>query len=183
MSIDKQVFVDLVGELETYYKREFTPFVKRVWYKHLSERLTSEEFVAAVEQIVVSKEFMPTPQQLVEAVKGNPEVQALEEWETCVKAAERADMSVTDSLTPQGKFALRSIGGVSELGRTNEDDLRWVKKEFVSAWKAWTPDASRALPAAGQEPALSQSDGSEQTYQIQALSQKLSFNGNGRRKL
>ena len=40
MSIDKQVFVELVGELETYYKREFTPFVKRVWYKHLSDCLT-----------------------------------------------------------------------------------------------------------------------------------------------
>jgi len=29
MSIDKQVFVELVGELETYYKREFTPFVSQ----------------------------------------------------------------------------------------------------------------------------------------------------------
>ena len=38
MSIDKQIFIDLVSELETYYKREFTLFVKRVWYKHLSDR-------------------------------------------------------------------------------------------------------------------------------------------------
>ncbi len=49
MSIDKQVFVELVGELETYYKREFTPFVKRVWYKHLSDCLTTVEFQSAVE--------------------------------------------------------------------------------------------------------------------------------------
>ena len=30
MTVDTQVFVQLLGELETYYKREFTPFVKRI---------------------------------------------------------------------------------------------------------------------------------------------------------
>ncbi len=78
MSIDKQVFVDLIGELETYYKREFTPFVKRVWYKHLSDVLTTVEFQRAVEQALVAKEFMPTPQQLVEAIKGDSTTQANE---------------------------------------------------------------------------------------------------------
>ena len=78
MSIDKQVFVELVGELETYYKREFTPFVKRVWYKHLSDCLTTGEFQRAVEQVIVAKEFMPTPQELVEAIKGDSTTQANE---------------------------------------------------------------------------------------------------------
>ena len=104
MSIDKQVFVDLVGELEAYYKREFTPFVKRVWYKYLSDCLTTSEFVSAVEQVIVAKEFMPTPQQLVEAIKGDEAVQVQQEWEVCIKVAARAKHSITD-LTPQGKFA------------------------------------------------------------------------------
>ena len=78
MSIDKQVFIDLIGELETYYKREFTPFVKRVWYKHLSDVLTTVEFQRAVEQVILAQEFMPTPQQLVEAIKGDSTTQANE---------------------------------------------------------------------------------------------------------
>lgn len=55
MSIDAVVFAELLGELEAYYKRDFTPFVKRVWYKHLNQQLSTEEFVTAVEQALVSK--------------------------------------------------------------------------------------------------------------------------------
>ncbi len=176
MSIDKQVFVDLVGELETYYKREFTPFVKRVWYKHLSDCLTTVEFQSAVEQAIVANEFMPTPQQLVEAIKGDSTTQAFEEWELCVKASARGEYSVADSLTPQGKFALRAVGGVSELGRINQDDLRWAKKEFISAWKGWKPTAAPALPSAPEQSALPQSIDSELVEQMHALTQKLSLN-------
>ena len=176
MSIDKQVFVDLVGELETYYKREFTPFVKRVWYKHLSDRLTTSEFVCAVEQVIVAKEFMPTPQQLVEAVNGDEGVQAQQEWEACVKAAARAEHSITD-LTPQGKFALRAVGGVSELGRTNEDELRWLKKEFISAWQGWKPTAGSALLPAADKSAFPEGEGFEVARQMRELTQKLSING------
>lgn len=176
MSIDKQVFVDLVGELETYYKREFTPFVKRVWYKHLSDCLTTSEFVCAVEQVIVAKEFMPTPQQIVEAVKGDEGVQAQQEWEVCVKAAVRAEYSVTLGLTPQGKFALRAVGGVSELGRTNEDELRWLKKEFISTWKGWKPPAGPALLPAQNQSALPQASVGEVARQMRELSQKMTLN-------
>ncbi len=176
MSIDKQVFVDLIGELETYYKREFTPFVKRVWYKHLSDCLTTVEFQSAVEQALVANEFMPTPQQLIEAIKGDSTTQAFEEWELCVKAASRGEYGIADALTPQGKFALRAVGGVSELGRINQDSLRWAKKEFISAWKGWKPATSQALPPAPEPSGLPESFDSELAEQMQALTQKLSLN-------
>jgi len=177
MSIDKQVFIDLVGELETYYKREFTPFLKRVWYKHLSDCLTTVEFQRAVEQAIVANEFMPTPQQLVDAIKGDSTTQAFEEWELCVKAASRGEYSVADSLTPQGKFALRAVGGVSELGRIDQDSLRWAKKEFISAWKGWKPGAgSAALPSAPEQSTLPSSLDSELVEQMHAFTQKLSLN-------
>ncbi len=64
MTVDTKVFVQLLSELEAYYKREFTPFVKQIWFKHLSERLSTEEFIAAVEQAIVSKQFMPSNDDL-----------------------------------------------------------------------------------------------------------------------
>jgi len=183
MSIDKQVFVELVGELETYYKREFTPFVKRVWYKHLSDCLTTVEFQRAVEQAIVTNEFMPTPQQLVEAIKGDSTTQAFEEWELCVKAASRGEYSVAESLTPQGKFALRAVGGVSELGRINQDSLRWAKKEFISAWKGWKPTAApAALSPVKEQSALPPAIDSEAVSQIRSFTEKLSFNGRTNKK-
>ena len=182
MSIDKQVFIDLIGELETYYKREFTPFVKRVWYKHLSDVLTTVEFQRAVEQVIVSQEFMPTPQQLVEAIKGDSTTQAFEEWELCVFAASRGEYGVAESLTAQGKFALRAVGGVSELGRINQDDLRWAKKEFISAWKGWKPSAGSALAPASQQFALPSAIDSEAVSQIRSFTENLSFNGRAKQK-
>jgi len=182
MSIDKQVFVEMVGELETYYKREFTPFVKRVWYKHLSDCLTTVEFQRAVEQVIVANEFMPTPQQLVEAIKGDSGTQALSEWELCVLAASRGEIGVADSLTPQGKFALRAVGGVSELGRIEQDDLRWAKKEFISAWKGWKPAAGSALAPALEQSALPSAVDSEAVEQIRLFTEKLSLNGRANKK-
>ncbi len=183
MSIDKQVFIDLVGELETYYKREFTPFVKRVWYKHLSDCLTTVGFLRAVEQVIVTNEFMPTPQQLIEAIKGDSTTQAFEEWELCVLAASRGEYGVADTLTPQGKFALRAVGGVSELGRINQDSLRWAKKEFVSAWKGWKPTAgSAALSPVEEQSALPPGVDYEAVEQIRSFTEKLSFNGRANKK-
>ena len=91
---------------------------------------------------------MPTPQHLVEAIKGDSGTQALGEWELCVHAAASGDYNIADTLTAQGKFALRAVGGVSELGRIAQDELRWAKKEFIAAWRGWKPTQRLALPPA-----------------------------------
>ena len=54
---------------------------------------------------------------------------------------------------------MRAVGGVSELGRINESDLRWVKKEFISAWKGWKSGAGPALLPAADKFALPQGVG------------------------
>lgn len=145
MSVDAKVFVELMGELEAYYKRDLTPFVKRIWFKHLNERLSTEELIAAVEQIIVSKPFMPSPQELVEVVKGDAETNALQEWDLCMKAAARDDREMLLGLSSQGRSALHLVGGLYKLGMANEEDLRWLKKEFISVWKS-TPTDVKSLP-------------------------------------
>ena len=64
---------------------------------------------------ILSSHFFPTSKELVEAIKGDEGVQAQQEWEDCIKTPVRAEHSTTDSLTPQGKFALPVVGGVSQL--------------------------------------------------------------------
>lgn len=46
---------------------------------------------------------------------------------------------------PQGRSALHLVGGLCKLGMATEEDLRWLKKEFVSVWKA-TPAVVKSLP-------------------------------------
>ncbi len=48
-------------------------------------------------------------------------------------------------LSPQGQSALHLVGGLYKLGMATEEDLRWLKKEFVSVWKS-TPAQIESLP-------------------------------------
>lgn len=116
MTVDTQVFVQLLSELETYYKREFTPFVKQIWFRHLSERLSTEEFITAVEQAIVSKQFMPSPQELVEVVKGDAETLALQEWDLCAKAAARGDREMLRGLSSGGASGTTPGWRVAQAG-------------------------------------------------------------------
>lgn len=172
MTIDKQVFSQMIGELQAYYKREFTPFAQRAWYKHLSDRLTTDQFIQAIESAIISKQFMPTPEEIVEMICGTPENQAYQEWDLCLKAASRNDKTMLNTLSPQGQSALHLIGGLYKLGQMQEDKLEWVKKEFVAIWKG-TPVNTKSLPQA-REIDASPLDA------VRELSKKLSFNGNGK---
>lgn len=167
MTIEPQVFAELLSELEVCYKYEFTPYTKRVWFKLLSDRLSTEEFIAAVEQVIFSNQFMPSAEQLVEAIKGNAQTLAVQEWNLCVQAAASNDRNVRARLSPQGQFALATVGGVFKLGKASEQDLHWIKKEFVSIWKT-APADIKSLPA-------SRTSNTEYLDAVQSLAQKMSF--------
>jgi hypothetical protein len=172
MSIDSRIFVELLGELEAYYKRELTPFAKRVWYKHLSEKLTNDEFYAAVESAIVSRQFMPSPQELVEVIKGDDQTNALHEWEMCVLAAARNDREIVSRLSAQGQSALHLVGGLHKLGMATEEQLVWIKKEFIGVWKTTRAEV-KSLPASNNSEPI-------QMDAVRELSQKMSFTGNSK---
>lgn len=169
MTIDKTVFMELMGELETYYKKEFTPFALKVWYKHLSNKLTTKQFVTAVEGAIISKTFVPTPEELIEGALGDAEVLATEDWDLCLRAAARGDKSMLDLMSAQGHAALRLVGGLAELGRSTEDRHPWIKKEFVQIWKSTKADVL-SLPA-------SRDTGLERLEAVKNLSKIMSLNG------
>lgn len=168
MTIEPQVFAELLGELEVYYnKSEFSLYIKRIFFEYLNYHLSTEEFIAAVKQVIISKPFMPSPQELVEVIKGNAETLALQEWNLCVKAAASNDTDVKARLSPQGQSALYTVGGVFKLGQATEQELHWIKKEFVSTWKS-TPADIKSLPA-------SRTSNPEHLDVVRSLSQKMSL--------
>ena len=118
-----------------------------LWKTYLDQRLSTGEFKAAVESVLLESRFFPTAKELVEAVKGDTEVNALHEWDVCLKAAARSDKSAIAQLSSQGRSALHLVGGLYKLGMLTEEELRWVRKEFVAMYKA-TPADAHALPAA-----------------------------------
>lgn len=143
--IDDSIFSKGLTLLCVHYNRELQPEVVRIWKEYLDAKLSTEQFQQAVKTVLLENRFFPTAKELVEAIGGNSDTNSLKEWELCVKAAARSDRTLLQELSSQGHSALYLIGGLHKLGMATEDQLTWIKKEFVSVWKTTNTDI-KALP-------------------------------------
>lgn len=167
--IDPQVFEQEIAILMDWFNRDFEPETLKRLYQRLSKQLSTEQFVQASQIVFDSSRFFPTIEEFVAAVKGDASSLALQEWDLCVLAAARDDREMLKGLSTQGRSALHLVGGLYKLGMATEDQLTWIKKEFVGVWKATSSDVTR-LPTSNN----CESTSSEV---VRSLSQKMSFNG------
>lgn len=167
--IDQQVFLQEIGILMDWYSRDFEPETLKRLHQRLSAHLTTEQFVQAAMTVFDKSRFFPTVEEFVSAVKGDAETNALHEWELCVKAAARGDKTILAELSPQGQSALHLVGGLYKLGMATQEQLTWIKKEFVSVWKSTRADV-KTLPEA-------RTSDYEQMDTVRALSQKMGMSG------
>jgi len=167
--IDQRVFLEEIGILMDWFNRDFEEATLKRLHQRLSQHLTTAEFLQAAITVFDSCRFFPTVSEFVSAVKGDPETQALHDWELCIKAAARNDLEMIAHLSAQGQSALHLVGGLYQLGMATEDELRWIKKEFVAVWKS-TPAHTRGLLSSANM-------NLEQIESMQLPTQQLSVNG------
>ena len=91
----------------------------------------------------------------------------------CVLAASRANREMIADLSPQGRSALPLVGGLYKLGMASEEQLTWIKKEFVGVWKPSSADTLSLLASLTSAPI--------ELGAVRELSQEMLFTGNGRR--
>jgi hypothetical protein len=104
------------------------------WYEYLSRTLSEEELKPALQNALISFEFLPSPKQVIEAFKGSREVIAIEEWQACLNAS-KTGQTANVLLSPQGEKALASIGGFPRLATEESSKLHsFVSKEFIFRW-------------------------------------------------
>ena len=170
--IDPQVFEQEIAILMDWYNRDFEPETLKRLHQRLSQHLSTEQFVRAAQAVFDTNRFFPTVEEFVSAVKGDAQSLALQEWEVCVLAASRASREMIAGLSPQGQSALHLVGGLYKLGMASEEQLTWIKKEFVGVWKSSSAD-TLSLPA-------SRTTAPIELGAVRELSQKMSSKGNGR---
>ena len=141
-------------------------------HQRLSQHLSTEQFVPAAQTVFDSSRFFPSVEEFVSTVKGDAQSLALQEWEVCVLAASRASREMIAGLSPQGQSALHLVGGLYKLGMASEEQLTWIKKEFVLVWKLAKTDV-KSLPASHTSEPI-------QIEAVKSLSQQMSFKSNGR---
>lgn len=167
--IDPQVFEQEIAILMDWFNRDFEPETLKRLHQRLSAQLNTVQFVQAVQIVFDNSRFFPTVDEFVSTVKGNAQTLALSEWDLCVIAAARNDKGILSGLSSQGQSALHLVGGLYKLGMATEEQLNWIKKEFVSVWKSMPADV-KSLPQ-------SRTSDEEQLDSVHQLSQEMSFNG------
>ena len=118
-----------------------------LWKESLDQRLTTAQFEAAGKLVLLESRFFPTAKELVEAVTGDAEANALHEWDVYIKAAARSDQSAIALLSSSEQSVLHLVGGLYKLGMATEEQLSWIKKEFMVVWKTTRADALSLPPS------------------------------------
>ena len=91
-------------------------------------------------------------------------------------AASRANWEMIADLSLQGQSALHLVSRLYKLGMASEEQLTWIKKEFVLVWKqpnTGVKTGVKSLPASLTSEPI-------QIEAVKSLSQQMSFKGNGR---
>ncbi len=81
------------------------------------------------------------------AVIGDAEANGLYEWDVCIKAAARSDQSAITVLSSSGQSVLHLVGGLYKLSMATEEQLSWIKKEFMVVWKTTRADTLSLPPS------------------------------------
>lgn len=154
--MQREVFAAIWAKLEARFNTERPTSVFEFYLDELSERLSDEEIREGIRSVMYSNRFFPSPKEIVDAVKGDDETEALDEWTELRAMVEGRTERDIKRLNEEARRALESIGGMRQLSQANLDDLRFYRRDFLEAYRAYRskrmPDPGRALPA-GEDPA------------------------------
>jgi hypothetical protein len=134
--LNQQLFMQAMEQFMAYYGKSLieNKLAYQAWYKYLSKHLTDEDFVRALEIAIEKFEFMPSPEKLVEAVKGSQEALAYEEWNLCTHAV-KIGSAENLLLSAQAEKALSCVGGFHYLTTIETQKLHGqTAKDFVRLW-------------------------------------------------
>lgn len=146
--IDKHAFAAGMGLLSGAFNRTVDAPVSRVYYSVLSSRLTTEQFEAAVQRVLIEETFWPSP-ALILAKTDLPSTQrnAAEALEHVSRVMDRVGgfrnlphaMYHAEFDAPT-KAAISAVGGLSRIAETPVERWAGLAKRFSEAYlKALQP--------------------------------------------
>ena len=130
--LDKPTFVKELKALGDRFNRTVSNDMVARYYQEL-QGMTSSDFMEAVRVIYRNDTFWPSPARFLQAVGLDSETQAQAAWERILKLASTG--STSGSLTEPERDAIKAVGGLARLGRSDERDLPFKRKEFLLAFK------------------------------------------------
>lgn len=134
--INRDIFDKEIKILANWFGRDFIPEVLNRLYDRLNANgLTEEEFSKACLTLFDTSNHFPNPQAFLDAARGDRESLAIKEWEQVVKAAASSSPEYfLKNISDAGMAAIKEIGGLRKLGRMEQKELTFIRKEFIERW-------------------------------------------------
>jgi hypothetical protein len=186
--IEQKIFDYGIELLDSYFGKKLNEAVQGIWFEYLDEKLTSEEFLAAVKNSLLRSRFMPTASELVEFIHGSKEAKALQEWQSVLLAASRGDESQLAYISQRGRVALHAIGGLKTVGLAEEYRRSQLEKSFITVYCQCADKDAASLPPSVSQPTVTRTNEDYAPMpgylkqQMEQLKTKISMNGNGKHR-
>lgn len=144
--IDKKAFTAEMAILrDRFGRREMLPETLARYYDHLSQHLTTEQFLTATREIFNTAKFWPAPTEFTDIIHGNPKQNAERAWQEVLQLAQAGNSDLS-TLPPATREAIKAAGGWRAIAYAeSEFQLSQARRAFHNAITT-TP----ALPAAPQ---------------------------------
>jgi len=135
--IDFPVFQKHFSVLQERFNKEFSVPTLDQWYASLREKLSNEEFIAAVNHAFTEEDFFPSPKRLIEL----GELHRPREYFTAIEAVKEVafvDMSPEEqqaqlAAIAKARLIVKNIGNsMTSLGKTL-DTTGWTEDPILNA--------------------------------------------------
>jgi hypothetical protein len=134
--IDKSIFGREMTLLADRFNRDISKPVIARYFEFLNAHLATDEFVAAARVVFDHDQFWPAPVRFLEAAGVDPKSEADAAWELSLSEARRGIARPLSEYDPGHAAALSAVGKNHRIGQTREDQLPFLKRDFVNAFVA-----------------------------------------------
>lgn len=127
----------MISATAELYGRNLSPAALELFWQDIRDLSYEQVNQALFRYRNGAHNFMPTPGQIRAALDGDPEQQALAAWSKFVRAAEQVGAygsPVFDD--PRIHVVIREMGGWVRNAIWDEDEEPWLKREFVTRYRA-----------------------------------------------
>ena len=127
MAIDKTIFATELKSLSDWFNRPISDDAKTKIFLILNDELSTDEFKQSIIWTWKHCTSFPSPNLMIEGVKGSIKDRAILEW------------SDIKNLSEVGKKAFAEIGGSFAI--KNSENLSFLRKEFIENFQAFARNA------------------------------------------
>jgi hypothetical protein len=121
--------------LNRHFRHNCDAEIMRIYYEYLSPRMTTEEFVQAIEQVLVDENYFPPAVTIAEKAHGSSQAVAAKEWEVITEAAKQGK---APELCSVAQKALDSIGGRYLIERADiYREMSHLRRQFIDAFHTY----------------------------------------------